>query len=275
MALGAGARTAVSKTRIVGIVLARDEDLLLGQALANAGAFCDEWILCDHRSVDGTARILETFARSAPDASFHRIRHPRESHDLLRRFAGTATWVFGLDGDELYDAEGLARFRPRLLAGEFDRSWMVLGNVLHVTQPGTVRVRGHLAPPARSMTKLYNFGAIRSWDGRCPERLHGGHPRFLPGHGESDKLTLHETTPWERADFRCLHFCFQPRSSVRPDEARPNIMETFGNGPLHRWRRLAARVLGRGGASAWKDERYRRGPEVEVDAAPFSAAPAI
>lgn len=271
MDLGVGARQTVSAPRIVGIVLVRNEDLLVGRALHNAAAFADEWILCDHGSTDNTLRILEAEAPSLPAARVRRLRHPRESHDLIRNFAGQDVWIFGLDGDEIYDPAGLERLRTRLRGGEFKEDWMVLGNVLHVTgmAPDRSTVSGHLAPPCRSMTKLYNFSAIDAWDGYCAERLHGGSPRFRPGYDESRKRNLHEVTPWGTSDFRCLHMCFQPRSSRGDGAARPNIMELYGPSRRWSWWRALRRGLGLSSDARWKYERYRRGDEVTVPAAPF------
>lgn len=255
--------------RIAGIVLVRNEDLLLERALRNAARFCDEWILCDHRSTDRTSDILRRIAPDLPDARVHRISHPRESHELIRGLAGRNTWIFGLDGDEVYDPAGLARMRARLRTGEFGEWWMILGNVLHVARLDADRLSasGHLAPPCRSMTKLYNFAAIESWGGYCVERLHGGAPAFREGFEAGKRLPMNETVAWEHSDFRCLHLCFQPRSSGDLSAgARPNIMETFGPvrwlewlAPWRRWK------------TAWKHERYRRGPEVTVDTRAFFA----
>jgi len=273
MDLGARAGQTVSTPRIVGIVLVRNEDLLIGRALRNAAAFADEWILCDHGSADGTLAILQAEAKSLPEARVQQLRHPRESQDLIKKFAGQNVWIFGLDGDEIYDPAGLLRLRERLRAGEFRGDWMVLGNVLHVTKvaPDRSTVSGHLAPPCRSMTKLYNFAAIDSWDGYCAERLHGGSPRFRPGYDESRKRNLHEVTPWETSDFRCLHMCFQPRSSRGGDAARPNIMELYGPSRRWSWWRALRRRLGFSSEARWKYERYRRGKEVTVEATPFFA----
>ena len=263
----------MSAPRIVGIMLVRNEDLLVSTALRNAASFADEWILCDHGSADGTLPILRAEAQLLPSASVHRLRHPSESHDLVKKFAGEDAWVFGLDGDEIYDPAGLRRLRGRLRAGEFREDWMVLGNVLHVTKLAAdhAAVSGFLAPPCRSMTKLYNFSAIDSWDGYCAERLHGGTPRFRPGYDQSRKRNLHEVTPWESSDFRCLHMCFQPRSSRGSDAARPNIMELYGPSRRWSWWRALRRRFGFLADARWKHERYRRGDEVTVGAAPFFA----
>lgn len=271
MGLGFAAGQEVTTPRITGLVLVRNEDLTVGRAVRNAAAFCDEWIFCDHGSTDGTLEILRHLASEVPSGRIHRIAHPRESHELIRGLAGQNRWIFGLDGDEIYDPAGLARLRGRLLAGEFARWWMILGNVLHVTRldDGNRSASGYFAPPCRSMTKLYNFAAIESWDGYCVERLHGGTPVFRNGFDAGRRLAMHESTSWDSADFRCLHLCFQARSS-RDDRAgaRPNIMETFGPSRwfewLAPWRKLRA---------GWKQQRYMRGPEVTVDATPFFGEP--
>lgn len=265
----------MSEPRIVGIVLARNEDLFVGRAVRNAAAFCDEWILCDHGSTDRTGAVLEDLASELPSARLHRISHPRESHELLKRFCGTNTWVFGVDGDEIYDPAGLVRMRERLMRGEFHDSWMILGNALHVTAlaEDNTTAAGHLSPPCRSMTKLYNFAAIESWDGNCPERLHGGEPVFREGYSAAARRNLHEETDWDGADFRCLHLCFLPRSSRdAPGAVRRNIMETYGSSRREAWMNAWKRFFSGKPDSKWKNDRYRRGPEVRVDARPFLMA---
>lgn len=261
--------------KIIGIVLVRNEDLFVRQAVRNIAAFCDSLILCDHQSTDGTAEILDDLARSLPHARVHRLGHPSESHDLLKPFAGTRTWVFGVDGDEIYDPQCLAAFRPRLLAGEFDRVWRMKGNVLHCTSlaPDRSTATGHLAPPSRSITKLYNFGAIVSWDGDTVERLHGGKITFQPGFDDNMKRNFQESLGWDETPLRCLHTCFLPRSSrdvARGGMAvRENIMEIYRCGVAGTLRRFANRVLGRNPESRWKQDFYRRGPVETVDARPF------
>ncbi len=263
--------------RITGIVLARNEERYIETAVRNAARFCDRMLLCDHRSGDGTAEILRGLAMEHPAAEFHSIVHPRESHDLLRPLCGADTWVFAVDGDEIYDPQGLARLRARIGSGEFDASWMIFGNVLNVTDLARDHstAAGHLSPPCRSMTKLYNFAAIESWDGNCPERLHGGNPVFRPGFAATDRRYLHEEVSWDEADFRCLHLCFLPRSATDERHVRRNIMETYGSGRRESLM-LGLRNFFRGGcASKWKNERYRRGPGVTVDAAPFFNPPTV
>ena len=271
MALGAASEQAL-KT-ILGIVLVRNEDRFVRRAVENVWEFCDRILLIDHQSGDGTARILrELAADPSGKASFHAIAHPRESHELLKPFVGTETWVFGVDGDEIYDPRGLGNFRPRLLAGEFDSHWMVLGNVLHCDRvdEGDALASGFPAPPSRSITKLYNFSAIDSWDGDTPERLHAGGPVFRSGFSVQDKRQFQLECLWEESPLRCLHACFVPRSSLDTSGGtRENIMETFCGGWTNRVKRLARKLAGIPETSDWKRERYARGERVTVTAGAF------
>src|SRR6185369_15232275 len=94
--------------------------------------------------------------------------------------------------------------------------WQVFGNVLNCVSADehTGQASGYLAPPCRSMTKLYNFRAIESWDGAVTHVFANGTIKFNPGYDGSLRLNLHETLSWEDAKFRCLHLCFMARSSL-------------------------------------------------------------
>jgi len=259
--------------QILGIVLVRNEDLFVGQAVANIAAFCDALILCDHQSTDATPRILEDLARKIPQAELHHLRHPSESQELLKPFIGTPTWVFGVDGDEIYDPAKLLAFRERLRSGEFRDIWRMKGNVLHCTElrPDRSSATGYMAPPSRSVTKLYNFSAISAWDGDTVERLHGGHIHFQSGFDDNKKWNFQESLDWEESPLRCLHTCFLPRSSrdVGGMGVRENIMETYRGGMGGLLRRFFSRLTGRSPESRWKHEYYRRGTLETVDARPF------
>jgi glycosyltransferase involved in cell wall biosynthesis len=255
-------------TRIVGISLVKDEDLFVEHALRNVLAFCDELILADDGSRDGTVAILERLRAEQPEkVRLYRIAHPSESHDLIEGYAGQDVWVFGVDGDELYDPKGLERFRPRLLGGEFDDCWLLRSNALHAVELDEQRrrARGYFSPPAPSPVKLHNFALIESWNGRHPERLHGRDGlRFKTG-AEARKLHLGERQSWEAADLRVLHLCFVPRSSRgRGGAGRPNIRDRQAP---RRWPRRVLRAareaLGPSARSDWK-AHYRQGSVAEV-----------
>lgn len=259
--------------RVVGIILVKNEDLFVDRAVRNVLGFCDELIAVDNDSQDSTSEILMRMAaESGCKFAYHRADHPGLSHDLIAPLAGTDTWIFGVDGDEIYDPAGLMRFRSRLESGEFDRDWVIFGNVLNARRidlsAGTVE--GHLAPPCRSMTKVYNFKAIDAWTGPCHERLHGGKPRFRPGFHQGLRRNLHEVVSWDDADLRCLHLCFLKRSSTEPDSAAPrgNIMDRYAKSWRQRagdqWRRLRGLA-----PTDWKEQRYGRGAIVAKPVHPF------
>ncbi len=259
---------------ITGIVLCRNEDLHLAWSVRSIVGFCDRIILADHGSTDGTWAVAKTLAQEIPALEIHRIGHPRESHWLIRGLAGSNTWVFGVDGDEIYDPAGLARFRSRVAAGEFSDCWMVLGNSLNCMSfdSASGRATGYLAPPCRSVTKLYNFAAIDSWDGEdIKERLHGGNVRFRDGYHAGARLNLHEQVGWDEADLRCLHLCFLRRSSLEKPHAGPreNIMERYPTGVRGLLKRWLGMLLPQPRVSNWKRSRYMRGALVEKNIRSF------
>lgn len=261
--------------KVVGIMLVRNEDRFVEWAIRSAIGVCDEFLVCDHESTDGTPAILARLQTEfSPRLRVRRCRDSGESHRMIQAYAGTKTWVFGVDGDEIYDPTALARLRARLAAGEFDASWALFGNVLNVRRLdlSAARAEGHLAPPCRSMTKLYNFAAIDGWSGRIVERLHGGEIRFRAGFDASLRRNLHDESTWSAADFRCLHLCFLPRSSQDAGETtpRPNIMDRHALSIGKLVARLRA-ALGGPAPTDWKEQKYARGPLVTEDISDFLA----
>lgn len=265
----------MSDPKIVGIVLVRDEDFFVERAVRNVADFCDRIFLVDHRSRDGTFAILERLAGELPQASAHYVGHPAASHDLVKGYAGSSTWVFGVDGDEIYEPAGLERFRDRLASGEFDRWFILRGSQLHCRRLDLPRgtATGWLAPPAKTTTKLYNFGLLESWEGPVPERLHGGNVSFRIQPEGSGRLMV-DDGEWDDTPFRCLHTCFLRRSTRQPaDEfARHNLGErTEGGRRLKQVKRIR-RALRLPSTSQGKLRQYAQGDQVEVDVRSFFEA---
>src|SRR5262249_1323681 len=148
--------------RIVGVVLVHNDDLYVERAIRNVAAFCDRIHAFDHVSTDRTADVLRSLAQEFDHLDVRRTHHAADSHETLEQYAGTRTWIFGVDGDELYDPERLRDFRVELLGGAFDAAFKVASNVLNCVEVDTDarRATGYLSPPSRSITKLYNYGAI-------------------------------------------------------------------------------------------------------------------
>jgi hypothetical protein len=267
----------VSARRIVGAVLVRNEDLFVEHAVRNAAGFCDVIHAFDHVSTDRTLEILQALAAELAHVDVRRITNAAESHRRLERYAGTPTWVFAVDGDELYDPARLAVLREELLGGAHDGVFRIASNVLNCValDPLARTATGYLSPPSRSITKLYNFGAIDAWAGDGSERLHGGTISFRPGYDRSTVDNFGERLTWETTPLRCLHVCFLRRSSLDAEpadvgSARP-ILEESGMHDRTLWGGLKRVVRRRRppDESTWKREKYMRGDLVTLDASPF------
>ena len=261
-------------TQIVGIVLVRNEDRFVSRALTNIAGFCDRILVADHCSTDATPDRIREAAVRHPHVEYHRIRSTPESHEMIRPFAGTKTWVFAVDGDEIYDPGRLTELRRRIVVGEFDRFRQLYGNVLNCSELDEKRLeaRGYLAPPCRTMTKLFNFGALQDWEGPCPQRTHGGRIVFAEGYDASMNCDLHHQYTWEESPFRCLHTVFLRRSSADSEashSARMNVTERRGRGIISRLVAPLRGLVNKPQESTYKYEKYRRGQLVSKDVSVF------
>ena len=183
-------------------------------------------------------------------------------YDDALRFEPIHRVLFGVDGDEIYDPQGLARLRTDLRAGAHADCWRIIGHTLHCESLDETRhlATGYGGPPSRTATKLYNFAALASWTG-CGQRLHGGDRRFREGYSAEHQYRVFEHADWAASDFRCLHMAFLKRSSLQDASgARPNVSESWRGG----WRAWLQRALAAGFVrqplSAYKDASYRQGP---------------
>ena len=266
--------------RIVGVCLLRNEEYFAAWALTNIAAFCDRIIVMDNRSEDRTRRIVEAVAKVHPHVEILDVRNPRRTHKHLESLAGTATWVFGVDGDEIYDPAALAVLRRRLLGGAYADYWQIKGHVVHAlgVDCGEGRAFGYAPSQTKgSMTKLYNFGIIDSWRSNN-ERLHGLKIAFRSGYSDTI-FDFRDHDAWEESAFRCLHLCFMPRSSL--DEPGNLAAGALGRkSPAEigmRWDRLARRWIGRRlnprrhGLMDYRSHKYAQGPVLDFDIAAFGA----
>lgn len=263
-------------TKIIGILLIKDEDIFIEKIITNVVEFCDEIIVADNKSTDSTASIIESLQIKYSKIQYYSIDHPSESHVLISTYANKPVWIFAVDGDELYDPTGLSILRKKIMRGEFDDSWVVFGNVLNCIELDLLdgQAKGYLSPPCRSMTKLYNFSIIEDWSGDCPERLHGGQITFKTGAHALQRLDLHEDIPWDDSFFRCLHLCFLRRSSKEKDSGqriviRKNISDKNSEGIMRKVLALGLSLFGLQQRSAWKNEKYMRGNLVQKDVSSF------
>lgn len=201
--------------------MVKNEDVYIEQAVRNVVDFCDVIYVDDNGSTDRTPEILQRLEQEFEHLHVRSIEDTIESNEKLIPYFGTDTWVFAVDGDEIYDRNRLPEMRRRLEAGEFDDWWLVLGNCLHVTNIAEDRsqAEGYLAPPSSSMTKLYNFSLIEDFPIK-DERLHGT-PVFKDGGDAPSKwLYFCRDQTWEESCFRCVHTAFVERTSKPKDQKR-------------------------------------------------------
>ena len=124
-------------TQVVGIVLVRNEDVFIEEAIRNVAEFCDRIHIIDHVSDDRTWDIARSLAHEFDHVDARRSRNSADAQRLLEPHAGTDTWVIGVDGDELYDPEGLARFREQLLDGAHSDVFRLKAHVLNCDELDT------------------------------------------------------------------------------------------------------------------------------------------
>ncbi len=258
--------------QVVGNVLVRNEDLFVEQSIRNIAAFCDRIHAVDHVSSDRTWEILRALAGELDHLDVRRSRNSATAHRLLAPYAGTKTWVIGVDGDELYDPAGLSRLRRDLLGGAHADVFRLKAHVLNCDEldatAGTAS--GWLAPPSRPVTKLFNFGAVDAWP-ESPDPLQAGDVVFRAAQHWESRRDLADETTWETDPLRCLHVCFLRRSSADSGHARLNLDESgeYERGPAGMLKRLVRRRRPQREGTNWKREWYARGERVTVDAGPF------
>ena len=198
--------------RIIGISLVKNEDIYIRKAIENVIEFCDELIILDNNSTDGTWDILTELANKYDKIDLQRWENSANSGKVLQKYIGKPYWIFAVDGDEIYDKEGLRLFKRDILSGMYDEYFKVVGNCLHCDKNEDPFFRGYFA---RSICKLFNFTNLKKWKQR--ERLHGG----VPVLNEGFKRTVYgfqKNIKWEDSVFRCLHMCFVKRSSKQKDD---------------------------------------------------------
>jgi len=114
--------------KLVGLMLARNEDWILGYSLRAALTWCDEVVVLDHDSTDDTAKILsqmqDEYRRrvhwlfsSCP--TWPEMSHRERTLDAGRKRGGTHFAI--IDADEVLTANLAPEIRPRierLAAGE-------------------------------------------------------------------------------------------------------------------------------------------------------------
>ncbi len=278
----------VKPKKIVGIMLIKNEDLYIERVLQNILNFCDQLIIAENYSQDRTYEIVRSIAGKYTKICLHRVKDVKESHELIEGFAGSDTWIFRVDGDEIYDPGGLLKMRTMLKEGAFQEHWCISGNMLNCTRLDCVRkmAKGYLAPPARAGMALYNFALIHSWV-NCFQRTHSGDITFKDGYHAGLRYQLGDELSWDASYFRCLHTVFVKRSSMEktlllnsrwnPSESsikRELFIKRFRK-KLGSKRRVPTKIAEMVWHSKlffrrdWKHQQYKRGHLVEKNISNF------
>ena len=241
---GARRRPAVARVElgraIVGIVLVRNEDVFLEQAIRNVAGFCDRIHAVDHVSTDGTWEVL----CSSSSASYDHldVRRARARGRLAR--AGRALRGHGDVGVRCRRrravrpgaARGLSRRAARRArTATSSRSPRTSLNCVALDREARYRHRLPLAALAVDHEAL-QLRRDRVVGGDGAERLHGGTIVFRDGYDESAVDNIGERLSWDETPLRCLHACFLRRSSGDPEahgasRGRPILEETGDAGP--------------------------------------------
>ncbi len=267
----------MNNTQIIASVLIRNEDIYIERAIRNIVDFCDTIIIADHQSRDRTFEICQKLRDEFPKIKLRRIQLLGESFQLLVPYFGTNSWIFAVDGDEIFDPIGLKEMRLRLLGGEFSQDWNIFANTLHCVKLdlGEKKAWGYLAPPARAGARLYNFSMINDWQD-YGERLLGDKVIFKDGYHLDLRRYLHRELDWDSSYFRYVHASFLPRSSMdkgallttrlNADELEKINNQQNSIRKLYQW--LKTQVLHFIGRD-WKNRKYRQGPLVEKKVSGF------
>ena len=220
---GARRRPALARVErgraIVGIVLVRNEDVFLEQAIRNVAAFCDRIHAVDHVSTDGTWEVLRALDRELRPSR----RAPRAA---CRRLAQARRAIRGHCHVGLRCRRRRA-LRPRSVSRAFARSCSAARTATSSRLPRTCST-------ASSSTGRRGRRPAISRRPHARSRSSTTSPRSSPGAatgpsgctaGRSCSATvttrarvdnIGERLPWEETPLRCLHACFLRRSTQEP-----------------------------------------------------------
>ena len=204
--------------------------------------FSDELLSVDNRSNDGTWERIEALRARIPGVEVHWVDDPNRSHSLIGKYAGEQVWVMGVDGDEIYDTDGLAPSAP----GCWQESSTLAG------PGGTLPPRNPFRLPVRPLAGIWDLGLLqrhqaplgrhrmgaRCW--RSALRTEGRECSRLPVHLSNSDVRLDHPPPVYRRLFTysmspCLMIglCSRGAQSVsRSVRARRPCRSSFPSFPL-------------------------------------------
>lgn len=210
--------------KIVGICLIKNEDLYIKTVIRNVVHFCDELLVLDNYSTDNTFAIINQLKEEYSSIRVFQVKNTSDTHSFVEPYVGTNTWIFRVDGDEVYDVNGLNRLRKEIINGAYKDWFNITSSTIHVDKvyPQIQKVSGYEA----RMSALSNFSLLKEWHETGVERLHGVHKVFKNNFDISKmKLIISGTENFKTSYLRCLHLCFIRRSSLSKETSRINPSE--------------------------------------------------
>lgn len=253
--------------KIVGICLIKNEDLYIEMIIKNILDFCDEIIVLENHSHDETYKIVKNLSIQYPKIKLIQINDPLDTHRFIEPYVGTDTWVFRVDGDELYDSKGLSILRNELLAGKYRDWWVITSSTIHVEDINNkTRACGYEG----RMSALSNFSLLVSWNEKKSERLHGVHKVYKNTFDKKNmKLIINGTENFETSYVRCLHLCFVLRSSLsnKSKKRNPSERKHWVSLMFNLFKNIKKGTFLKG--ISYKDHAYRIGSKRCVDISSF------
>lgn len=225
---------------IVGICLVKNEDIYVERVLRNIVNFCDKIRVIDNNSQDKTVEVVKKCMSEFSNISLEHIENVNETHRVVQEYAGEDKWIFGVDGDEIYDPLGLAILRPKILSGGYQKCWMLRGYFYHLVKLDlkNKKARGYLAPPAKDPNKLYNFSLLESWKSDFEQPLfhcqtHVFKNRKYHPNRKPKKKKLYLQYEWRDCPIKCVHTRMLQRSTSEKYKtainARLNLSNVISN----------------------------------------------
>ncbi len=205
---------------IIGICLVKNEDIYIERVLKNISNFCDKIRVIDNGSEDNTINIIKKCMEKFPNISLEYITDINKTHTIVEKYAGEDKWIFGVDGDEIYDPQGLAHLRVKILYGKYQKFWMLRGYFYHLVNldMNTKKAEGYLAPPSKDPNKLYNFSLLKSWPTdniqplfHCQTHVFKNNKYYSQNYPK--RKLFHKKHEWDDCPLRCVHTRMLKRSS--------------------------------------------------------------
>lgn len=177
--------------KVVGLLVARDEEIVIGMTIDSVKPIVDEIVFVDNSSIDRTAEIVRDRCKAngiplfeykaGLDTTFTDLRRICYEHGLERK----PDWFFTIDGDMVYTNQD--KIRALAGVGGYGQHWMVSMNIygdldhscglniphmlLFRNRPGVVPGENycissntHSVNPNNTLFYAWNFNGIKTVD---------------------------------------------------------------------------------------------------------------